>query len=62
MTPSEGSLTCVLRRYIVSLFQKCGTQNRVRYVDINKLRHGLGDAMVSAIPLLGCTHTPDVTP
>ena len=25
------------------LFQKCGTKNRVRYIDINQLRHGLGD-------------------
>ena len=24
------------------LFQKCGTKNRIRYIDINKLRHGLG--------------------
>ena len=27
------------------LFQKCGTKNRVRYIDINKFRHGLGDGV-----------------
>ena len=27
------------------LFQKCGTKNRIRYIDINKLRHGLGDGV-----------------
>ena len=27
------------------LSQKCGTNNLVRYIDINKLRHGLGDGV-----------------
>ena len=31
------------------LFQKCGTKNRVRYIDINKLRHGLGDGVCNAL-------------
>ena len=31
------------------LFQKCGTKNRVRYIDINKLRHGLGDGVFDSL-------------
>ena len=31
------------------LFQKCGTKNRVRYIDINKLRHGLGDGVCNSL-------------
>ena len=31
------------------LFQKCGTKNRVRYIYINKLRHGLGDGVCNAL-------------
>ena len=30
------------------LFQKCGTKNRVRYIDNNKLRHGLGDGVCNS--------------
>ena len=30
------------------LFQKCGTKNRVRYIDINQLRHGLGDGVCNS--------------
>ena len=31
------------------LLQKCGTKNRVRYIDINKLRHGLGDGVCHSL-------------
>ena len=31
------------------------------YIDINKLSHGLGDAIIVSVTLwMGCTHTPDV--
>ena len=31
------------------LYQKCGTKNRVRYLDITKLRQGLGDGVCNAL-------------
>ena len=31
------------------LFLKCRTKNRVRYIDINKLRHGLGDGVCESL-------------
>ena len=31
------------------LFLKCRTKNRVRYIDINKLRHGLGDGVCDSL-------------
>ena len=31
------------------IFQKCGTKNRVRYLDITKLRQGLGEGICNAL-------------
>ena len=31
------------------IFQKCGTKNRVRYLDITKLRQGLGEGVCNAL-------------
>ena len=41
------------------IFQKCGTKNQVRYLDITKLRQGLGDGVCNALigmhTYTGCT-------
>ena len=44
---TDVMLLCVALSPDIScpLFQKCGTKNRVRYIGINKFRHGLGDGV-----------------
>ena len=32
-----------------AIFQKCGTKNRVRYLDLTKIRQGLGDSVCNAL-------------
>ena len=44
---TDVMVLCLALSAVIScpLFQKCGTNNRIRCIDINKLRHGLGDGV-----------------